>query len=60
MNREELRKKALAALDRGLSAPRWIVGEEEKRLLVAIRRTVQKTIVDDSLDDVLVELRNRA
>ena len=58
MTREQLRGEAEDAIDE-LLAVRFFVSAERKRLLVAIRASLAKTLANDLLDDVLTEMEKR-
>ena len=54
MDREQLRSKAIAALNKAIGL-RWLISTEDRAWLEAARRTLHKDVCNPVLDDVIAE-----
>lgn len=56
---EGLRRKALDALDKAKRAPRFLLGDDDKRWLAAVGRWVATTDADAALASIINEYNDR-
>lgn len=55
MTREDMRRKAKALLDKAISAPRFVVGADDKAIAVSVRAVLDSFLANDFIDMVCQE-----